>query len=455
MSKDPKTHLAKYAPPPLDLPVYQQVDPRDVSFIGRTNYEAPGESVQFVFGIKRKDRTRHVYIIGKTGVGKSKLFELLIRQDIAHGHGLCLIDPDGDLVRVILDVVPEERVQDIVVIDPTDIEWPVSFNPFKGVPPQLRHQAAQGFTEIMEKQFGNQWSHRIEHVLRLSLLALLDYPEATLHGLISLLTDEQYRRKVIIHIKDDLVKRFFEYEFDDWAHKFEADGVTPIVNQITKFLAVPAIRNIFIQKENKIDFNDIIARRAVILVNLARTTVGDQNAHVLGSLILYAIRHAGMARADNTDNAAAAHKDFYLYLYEFHTMMSGSLMNLFSESRRYGFAVTVAHQYIAQLDPSVLASVLGNVGTIITFRVSGEDAEKFEGEMTPVFKAKDMINLGTREFYIKEMINGETHDPFSADTLAVLPAPYSSRKEQIIDASRTKYATTLARVKELYHRPFA
>lgn len=446
-----KTHLAKYAPPPFDLPVYQQVDPRDVSFIGRTNYEAPGQSLQFVFGIKRKDRSRHVYIIGKTGVGKSKLFELLMRQDIANGHGLCLIDPDGDLVRAMLDVVDKERIQDVVVIDPTDTQWPISFNPFKGVPLPLRHQAAQGFVEIMEKQFGNQWSHRIEHVLRLSLLALFDYPEATIYGLISLLTDEQYRRNVVVHIQDDLVKRFFEHEFDDWKRVFESDGVTPIVNQITKFLAVPAIRNIFIQKENKIDFNDIIARRGIVLVNLARATVGDHNARVLGSLILHAIRFAGMARANNTDGAVTARKDFYLYLYEFHTIMFGSLMNLFSESRRYGFALTAAHQYIAQLDPLVLASVLGNVGTIIMFRVSGEDAEKFEAEMTPVFKAKDMINLGTREFYVKEMINGETHDPFSADTLAVLPVPYSSKKEQIIEASRTKYAMALARVKELYY----
>jgi len=448
MPKDSKIHLAKYAPPPLSLPVYQQVDPRDVSFIGRTNYEVPGESKQFVFGIKRKDRKRHVYIIGKTGVGKSKLFELLMRQDIMYGHGLCLIDPNGDLVRIMLDAIPEERAGDVAVMDPSDSQWPVSFNPFKGVPPELRHQAAQGFTEIIEKQFGNQWSHRIEYVLRLSLLALLDYPEATLHGIVSLLTDQQYRRNVTKYIEDDMVKHFFESEFDDFALKFETDGVMPIVNHITKFLAIPAIRNIFTQKENKVDFNDIISRRAILLINLAKATVGEQNANFLGSLIMHKIRLAGIARAESPDNAR---KDFYLYLYEFHTIMSGSLMNLFAESRKYGFTITVAHQYIAQLDPSVLASVLGNVGTIITFRVSGEDAEKFEAEMTPVFKAKDMINLATREFYIKEMIDGEVYDPFSAETLAVLPVPYGSKKEQIIDASRKTFAAPLARVKELYY----
>lgn len=448
MIKDGKVHLAKYGPPPLNLPVYQQVDPRDVSFIGRTNYEAPGEVKQFVFGIKRKDRKRHVYIIGKTGMGKSKLFELLMRQDITYGHGLCLIDPHGDLVRILLDFIPEERVRDVVVIDPTDGQWPISFNPFKGVPPALRHLAAQGFTEIMEKQFGSQWSHRIEHVLRLSLLALLDYPEATLHGIISLLTDKEYRRNVTGHIGDDMVKRFFESEFDDFASKFETDAIMPIVNHITKFLAIPAIRHIFIQKENKLDFNDIISRRAVVLVNLAKAALGEQNANFLGSLIVHKIRFAGIARAEQSDNAR---KDFYLYLYEFHTIMSGSLMNFFAESRKYGFAITAAHQYIAQLDPVVLATVLGNVGTIITFRVGGEDAEKFEAEMTPVFKAKDMINLPTREFYIKEMIDGEVYDPFSAETLAVLPVPYSSKREQIIDVSRKTFAMPLAQAKELYY----
>ena len=447
MLKDTKIHLAKYAPPPVSLPVYQQADPRDVSFIGRTNYEAPGESNQFVFGIRRKDRKHHLYIIGKTGVGKSKLFELLMRQDITYGHGMCLIDPDGDLVQAILDFIPEERMQDVVVIDPTDADWPISFNPFQGVPLEFRHQVAQGFVEIVEKQFGLHWSHRIEHVLRMAVLALLDYPNATLQGIISLLTDAGYRKQVIPHISDDLIKRFFEIEFDDWALKFEADAVMPIINTIAKFFAIPVIRNIFIQKENRITIDDVIARRGILLVNLARAKLGEQNGNFLGSLLMNKIRQAGMARQELSDDVR---KDFYVYVYEFHSVMSGLFMNLFSEARKYGFNITAAHQYIAQIDPAVLATVLGNVGNIIVFRVGGEDAEKFEVEMTPVFKAKDMINLATREFYIKEIIDGEVYDPFSAETLTVLPPPYESRKERIIDASRKKYALPIERIKELY-----
>ncbi|MDP3769744.1 MAG: type IV secretion system DNA-binding domain-containing protein [Candidatus Sungbacteria bacterium] len=438
-----KIHLAKLSPPPPDLPVYQQMDPRDVSFIGRTTYEAPPESKKFVFGIKRKDRRRHLYVIGKTGVGKSKLFELLMRQDITYDHGMCLIDPHGDLVESMLDFIPEARLKDVVVADPTDAQWPISFNPLKGVPQELRHQMAQGFIEVIAKQFGSRWSHRIEHVLRLSLLALLDYPEATLQGIIHLLTDKEYRMAVIPHISETMVKRFFEVEFDEWATKFDTDAMMPIVNYIAQFLAIPMLRNIFTQKENKISIDEIIEKRKILLINLAKGKIGEENASFFGSLFMNKIKQAGMARADAPDDKR---KDFHLYLSEFHTVMSGSFINLFSEARKYGFTITVAHQYIAQLDPAVLATVLGNVGTIIAFRVGGEDAEKLETEMTPVFKAKDMINLGTREFYIKETIDGEVYDPFSAETLAVLAPTHVSLKAEIINASRKTYAMALAEV---------
>lgn len=448
MLKDGKLHLAKYAPPPPNLPVYQQADPRDVSFIGRTNYEAPGESPKFIFGIRRKDRKNNVYIIGKAGVGKSKLMELLMRQDVTYGHGFCLIDPDGELIRSMIDFIPEERTADVVVFDPTDEDWPMAFNPLQGVPPEFRYQAALGIFEIMEKQFGAAWSHRIEHVLRLSLLALLDYPDATLHGLISLLTDVAYRNRVAAHASDTTVKRFFEIEFDDWAVKFEADAIMPIVNMMAKLLAHAAMRNIFIQKENKIDCNDIVARRRIFFVNLAKEKIGEHNAHFLGALILHKLRFAGIMRSQTED---ISRKDFYLYLPEFPSIMQGSLINLFAESRKYGFGITGLHHYMAQLDPAALGTVLGNVGTIIAFRVSGEDAEKLEPEMTPVFKAKDIINLGTREFYIKETIEGENYDPFSAETLTVLPPPYASRKNEIIVLSRNAYTMPLGLVKELFH----
>ncbi|MEK9209282.1 MAG: DUF87 domain-containing protein [Patescibacteria group bacterium] len=196
-----KINTIKIAPPPSELPIYRQADPREVSFFGRTNYESALEAKKFIFGIKREDRRRHLYIVGKSGVGKSKLLELLMRQDIAHGFGLCFIDPHGDVISNILDFIPENRLEDVVLIDPSDTNFPVSFNPLQNVNPELKHQLTQGLIEVMEKQFGANWTPRLEHVFRFTVLALLDYPEATMRGLINMLTDRHYRQKVVEYIQ--------------------------------------------------------------------------------------------------------------------------------------------------------------------------------------------------------------------------------------------------------------
>lgn len=446
MPKEGKIHIAKYGPPPAELPVYQQVDPRKVSFVGRTNYEAPLESKKYVFGIKRQDRRRHLYILGKSGVGKSKLLEMLVRQDIAYGHGVCLIDPHGDVIEEILKFVPEERIEDVILVDPSDTEWPVSFNPLQKVMPELRHQMAQGLIEVMEKQFGANWTPRLEHVFRFTTLALLDYPEATLRGMISMLTDRPYRQKVIEYITDDMVKRFFAVEFADWSERFDTDAIIPLVNKLGQFISMPMLRNIFAQKENKIDFEEIMNSRKILLINLSKGKLGEENSSFFGSMFVTKIKQAGMARAELPPEKRI---DFYLYVDEFHNLVTDSFVNIFTEARKYGFNLTVAHQYTGQILPEVLATVLGNVANIIVFRVGGDDAVKLESEMTPVFKAKDMINLGTQEFYIKETIDGETYDPFSAETLKVLPATHPPFKDKIMEFSRRKYAMAAEEVKKL------
>lgn len=446
MPKEGRIHISKYGPPPPELPVYQQLDPRDVSFIGRTNYEAPLESKKYIFGIRRKDRRRHVYIIGKSGTGKSKLLELLARQDIAYGHGLCVIDPHGDVIEELLKFIPEERIKDVVLIDPADTEWPVSFNPLEKVPPDMKHQMAQGLIEVMQKQFGANWTPRLEHVFRFTALALLDYPEATMRGMISMLTDRPYRQKVIEHITDDMVKRFFAVEFADWSEKFDTDAIIPLVNKLGQFLSMPMLRNIFAQKENKIDFEDIMNGKKILLINLSKGKLGEENSSFFGSMFITKLKQAGMARAELPEEER---KDFYLYVDEFHNLVTDSFVNLFSEARKYGLNLTVAHQYTAQVLPEVLATVLGNVANLIVFRVGGEDAEKLEAEMTPVFKAKDMINLGMREFYIKETIDGETYDPFSAETLKVLLPAHASYKKSLLEVSRNRYALRAEEVKKM------
>jgi type IV secretory pathway TraG/TraD family ATPase VirD4 len=440
-----KIRKIKYAPPPPELPVYGRVDPKQCSFLGRTNYEAALEEKKFIFGIKRNDRRRHIYTVGKSGTGKSKFLELLIRQDIAYGHGLCLIDPHGDLIEAILDFIPKERIDDVVLIDPSDIDHPVSFNPLLNVGSELKHQVTQGLLEVLEKQFGANWTPRLEHVFRFTCLALLDYPEATMRGMISMLTDRNYRQRVVDYIEDDMVKRFWAVEFADWSEKFDTEAIIPLVNKLSQFLSNPLLRNIFGQKENKIDLEKIMNEEKILLISLSKGKLGKENSSFFGSMFITKLYQAGMARASMREEER---KDFYLYVDEFHNLVTTTFENLFTESRKYGLSITVAHQYMAQLLPQVLATVLGNIGTIVVFRVGGDDAAKLAAEMTPVFQAEDMINLGTREFYIKMTIDGETFDPFSAETLKVLPVAHESYRDEIIKQSREKYSLSIEEVKK-------
>jgi type IV secretory pathway TraG/TraD family ATPase VirD4 len=436
---DSKIQTIKYAPPPSELPVLGRVDPRDASFIGRTNYVAALEEKKFIFGIKRADRRRHLYIIGKSGVGKSKLLELLVRQDIAFGHGLCFLDPHGDVIETILDFIPENRINDVILIDPSDSKFPVAFNPLSNVDPNFKHQFAQGLIEVMEKQFGANWTPRLEHVFRFTTLALLDYPRATMRGLISMLTDRQYRQEVIEYIQDDMVKRFFAIEFVAWSEKFDTDAIIPLVNKLGQFLSDPMLRNIFGQTENKIDFEKLINEKKIVLINLAKGKIGEENSSFFGSMFITKIKQAGMARAHLREDER---KDFYIYADEFQSLVTETFENLLSEARKYGLALTVAHQYMGQLLPKVRETVLGNVGSLVVFRVGGADAEVLESELAPIFKIKDMINLGKQEFYIKLMIDGQSYDPFSAATLKVLPPNHPPFRESIISASRAKYASS-------------
>jgi hypothetical protein len=447
MADEPiKIQRIKYAPPPPELPMLGVVEPAAVSFIGRTNYVAALEEKRFVFGIKRHDRQRHVYVIGKSGVGKSKLLELMIRQDIAFGKGVCVIDPHGELIEDILPFIPENRVEDVCLIDPSDREYAASFNPLANIDPEFKHQLTQGLIEVMKRQFMANWRPRLEHVFRFTVLALLDYPHATMRGMISMLTDRNYRQKVIEYIEDDMVKRFWAIEFADWSEKFDTTAIIPLVNKLGQFLSDPMLRNIFGQKENKIDFEKLMNEQKIVLVNLSKGKIGEENSSFFGSMFITKIKQAGMARARMHPKDR---KDFYLYVDEFHNVVTQTFEHLMSEARKYGICLTLAHQYSSQLIPTVRSAVMGNVGTTIVFRVGGDDAERLEAEMVPTFKAKDMINLGKQEFYIKLMIDGEVYDPFSAQTLKVMPATHRPLHAEIIAASHLKYSITSGMAKKL------
>ncbi|MDO8601509.1 MAG: type IV secretion system DNA-binding domain-containing protein [bacterium] len=441
-----KIQIIKYAPPPPQLPMLGKVEPRQVSFIGQTNYVAALEEKKFVFGIKREDRRRHLYTVGKSGVGKSKFLELLIRQDIAYGEGVCLMDPHGDVIEDILHFIPENRIEDVCIIDPADAKFPASFNPLANVDAGFKYQLTQGLIEVMEKQFGANWTPRLEHVFRFTTLALLDYPHATMRGMISMLTDRNYRQKVIEYIGDDMVKRFWAIEFADWSEKFDTDAIIPLVNKLGQFLSDPVLRNIFGQQGNKVDLEELMNKKKILLINLSKGKLGEENSSFFGAMFLTKIKQAGMQRARMAESERG---DFYLYVDEFHNLVTETFENLLSEARKYGICLTVANQYMDQLIPRVQASVLGNVGSLVIFRVGGQDAEKLESEMAPIFKVKDMINLGKQEFYIKMMIDGESYDPFSARTLKVLKPDHVSYRERIIEASRRKYTIPVGDAKRL------
>ncbi len=436
--EESKLQTVKLAPPPSALPILGKINPKDVSFIGRTNYMAALEEKKFIFGIKRVDRRRHLYIIGKSGVGKSKLLELLARQDIANGKGLCFIDPDGDIVEQLLNFVPENRVQDVCFINPVDVARPISFNPLANVDEAFRNQFTEGFIEIMSKQFGVNWGPQLDHILRFTILALLDYPGATLRGIVSMLSDASYRAKAISHIQDSMVANFWSSEFAEWSHKFDAVAVGPLISKLTQFFSDPILRGIFDQSENKIDFKALIGGKKIVLVSLGSGRLSEGNAGFLGSLLVAKIKQAG---AEIGYANSEEPEDFYIYADEFQMLMTDTFISLLSEARKYGLALTLAHQYLSQLSPAAQSSILGNVGSIVIFRVGGEDAKILESELSPIFKAKDMINLGTQEFYIKLMIDGQSYDPFSAATLKVLPPTHVSQKEAIIAFSRSKYSS--------------
>lgn len=439
-NKPNKIQIVKYSPPPPDLPVLGRDDPLDVSFIGRTNYVASLEEKKFVFGIKRVDRRRHLYIIGKSGVGKSKIQELMVRQDIAYGHGVCVIDPHGELVGNILDFIPKERIDDVCIIDPNDINFPVSFNPFENVDPTFKHQLTHGIVDVVKKQFGSNWTPRIEHVFRFTVLALLDYPESTMRGMISMLTDREYRQKVVEYIQDDMVKRFWAIEFADWSEKFDADAIIPLVNKLGQFLYDPMLCNILNQKQGKIDLEKLMNNKKIILVNLAKGEIGEENSAFFGAILITKLKQAGMSRSKLSQNDK---NDFYIFMDQFHNIATDTFETILSEARNYGFCLTLAHQYVSQLQPKIQQAVLGYVGSIISFRVGGDDAVKLKPEFAPIFDVKDMINLGVGEFYIKMNIDGESYDPFSAETLRVLPPTHQSFKDEIVVSSREKYSNPI------------
>lgn len=418
--------------------------------------ETDARNKKVKFGIKAKDRTRHVYVIGKTGMGKSTMLENMAVQDIQNGEGMCFIDPHGKTADLLLEYVPKERVRDVIYIAPFDIEYPISFNVLEKVDRDKRHLVSSGLMSTFKKIWEDAWSARMEYILTNTLLALLEYPGATLLSVNRMLSDKEYRKDVVAHVEDPSVKAFWVKEFANYTERMAAEAVPAIQNKVGQFTANPLIRNMIGQAESSFDFRKAMDERKIVIINLSKGKIGDENMKLLGGLLVTKIYLAAMSRADVPDRTMKMMPNFYLFVDEFQNFANASFADILSEARKYKLNLTIAHQYIEQMDEIVRPAVFGNVGTMIAFRVGATDAEALEKEFAPVFVIEDLVNLGFTQIYLKLMIDGLSSTPFSATTLGPIPHPDVSYVSEILAASREQFAKPRASVEatiQLFHNP--
>lgn len=410
--------------------------------------ETDARNKKVKFGIRAKDRTRHVYVIGKTGMGKSCLLENMAVQDIQSGEGLCFIDPHGKTADLLLEYVPKERIKDVILIAPFDTEFPISFNVLESVDPEKRHLVVSGLMSTFKKIWVDAWSARMEYILTNTLLALLEAPGSTLLGVNKMLSDKEYRKEVLMHVQDPSVKTFWVKEFANYTERMAAEAIPSIQNKVGQFTANPLIRNMIGQPVSSFDFREAMDSRKIMIINLSKGRIGDENMKLLGGLLVTKIYLAAMSRADVPDRILKTLPNFYLHVDEFQNFANASFADILSEARKYKLNLTIAHQYVEQMDEIVRPAIFGNVGTMIVFRVGATDAEFLEKEFAPQFEIEDLVNLGFAQIYLKLMIDGLTSAPFSATTLPPIPHPEVSFVKEIIDSSRTQFSKPRAQVEE-------
>ncbi|MDO8264787.1 MAG: type IV secretion system DNA-binding domain-containing protein [Candidatus Parcubacteria bacterium] len=406
----------------------------EINFFAETTFR----NARKKFGIKTDDRRRHMYVVGKTGMGKTNMLVNMAIQDITAGHGMAFIDPHGEAAEEILAFIPKERVKDVVYFNPSDFDFPIAFNIMEEVAPQYRHLVAGGLMGVFKKIWPDVWSARMEYILNNCILALLEYPGSTLLGVNRMLSDLVYRKKVIDKVTDPVVKAFWTQEFARYTQRYEVEATAAIQNKIGQFISAPLIRNIVGQEKTKLDMRKIMDTEKIFIINLSKGKVGEDNSRLLGALVVTKLQLAAMSRVDMPEKDR---KDFYLYVDEFQNFATESFANILSEARKYRLTLILTHQYITQMDETVRDAVFGNVGTLVTFRVGADDAEFLEREFTPDFLAADLVNLGKYNIYLKLMIDGLAGRPFSAETLKPMPKPDQSYEKEINESSREKYGT--------------
>lgn len=414
----------------------------EITFFAKTNFR----NQERVFGIKTDDRRRHMYVIGKTGMGKTNLLENMVIQDIRNGHGVCYIDPHGDTAEKLLKSIPSERINDVIYFNPADQQFPIAFNVMEAVDPEYRHLISSGLIGVFKKIWADSWGPRLEYILRNALLALLEYPGSTLLGVTRILVDKKYRERVVEKVSDPVVKMFWTEEFTKWNDKVIAEVISPIQNKVGQFLSSSLIRNIVGQTQSTFDVRELMDQRKILILNLSKGRIGEDNSALLGAMMITKIQLAAMARVDIPEEDR---KDFYLYVDEFQNFATESFANILSEARKYRLNLILANQYIEQIDEKVRDAIFGNAGTIISFRVGAQDAEFLEKEYEPVFMQTDIVNLPKYNIYLKLMIDGIAGDAFSATTLPPVQVEETKdNEEKIIKVSRERYTGSKQDVEE-------
>ena len=434
---------SKTAEPPSKLPILSgnRAHDENISAFGLTNFRG----INHQFGMLRRDRSRHLYIIGQTGTGKSGSLELLALSDIYHNEGYAIIDPHGDFAQNNLRFIPEHRLNDVIYFNPSDTAFPLGFNPLEVTDPSRKSNISSEVIGVLKRMFGDSWGPRLEYILRFTLLALLDRPETTMLDVSRMLTDSEFRKETLTYCKDDSVLQFWKKEFGQWGEKQVNEAIAPILNKVGAFTANPIIRNIIGQPKSTFNIRQIMDEGKILVVNLSKGLIGEDNAAILGSFLVTKIQLAAQSRADI--DRIEDRRPFHLYVDEFQNFATDSFAVILSEIRKYGLTLTIANQYVSQMTDSVKNAVFGNVGSIISFRVSVEDAPILAEQFKPQFDASDLMSLNNRHFVMTMIINGEKSTPFSATTLT-LPKPFNDMTAKIIENTRRNYSTPRAEIEQ-------
>ena len=417
---------------------------KDTVYFARTNFRGENK----IFGISASDRRQHMYVVGKTGTGKSVMIKNLAIQDINSGHGLCFVDPHGETVEDLLTKIPKERAKDVIYFNPADTDYPLGFNVLEVPDKKYKHLVAQGLIGIFTKIWANVWSARMEYILQNCILALVETPGTTLLGIQRILTDRDYRQKIVANVTDPVVRAFWLNEYEVWEPRFRNEAIVPIQNKVGQFLSTSLIRNIVGQTKSSFEVFDLMNQGKILLANISKGRIGEENSMLLGAMLITKVQLASMERVRIPEETR---KDFYLYVDEFQNFTTEAFASILSEARKYRLNLIIAHQYVGQLvtetSTRVRDAVFGNVGTMVFFRVGATDADFLEKEVEPEFTIQDLVDLPNYTIYLKLMVNGVASRPFSAGTLPPLAitaemAPVSD----IIDTSRKQYARASSEV---------